>query len=152
MRARRRPVVTGREQMIDSVGPVVEWRGGEGRVRVRGELWQARSATPLRPGQQVRVKRIDGLTLEVEPDERRRRLIDGSLIFGQVWIVAAVLLLFLLAIGAARLSRVRARRHLPPRPLLEGEGAGADPGHPGDPAGGARSICARASSTCRSRT
>jgi membrane-bound serine protease (ClpP class) len=72
MRARRRPVVTGREQMIDSIGPVLEWRGGEGRVRVRGELWQARSASPLRPGQQVRVKRIDGLTLDVEPDERRR--------------------------------------------------------------------------------
>ena len=72
MRARRRPVVTGREQMIDSIGPVLEWRGGEGRVRVRGELWQARSASPLRPGQQVRVRRIDGLTLDVEPDERRR--------------------------------------------------------------------------------
>ncbi len=72
MRSRRRPVVTGREQMIDSVGPVLEWHDGEGRVRVRGELWQARSTSPLHPGQQVRVKRIDGLTLDVEADERRR--------------------------------------------------------------------------------
>ena len=58
--------------MIDSTGPVLEWRDGEGRVRVRGELWNARSTAPLRPGQQVRVKRIDGLTLHVEPDEQRR--------------------------------------------------------------------------------
>ncbi len=72
MRARRRPVATGREQMIDSVGPVLEWHGGEGRVRVHGELWHARSTAPLRKGQQVRVKRIDGLTLDVEADERRR--------------------------------------------------------------------------------
>ena len=72
MRARRRPVVVGREQMIDSVGPVLDWQGGQGRVRVRGELWNARSTAPLRRGQQVRVTRIDGLTLHVEPDEQRR--------------------------------------------------------------------------------
>jgi membrane-bound serine protease (ClpP class) len=72
MRARRRPVATGREQMIDSTGPVLEWQGGRGRVRVHGELWHARSTSPLHPGQQVRVKRIDGLTLDVEPEERRR--------------------------------------------------------------------------------
>jgi membrane-bound serine protease (ClpP class) len=72
MRARRRAVVTGREQMIDSTGPVLDWRGVEGRVRVRGESWNARSTAPLSPGQQVRVTRIDGLTLHVEPDEQRR--------------------------------------------------------------------------------
>ena len=72
MRARRRPVVAGREQMIDSTGPVLDWRGVEGRVRVRGESWNARSTAPLRPGQQVRVTAIDGLTLHVEPDEQRR--------------------------------------------------------------------------------
>ena len=72
MRARRRPVVTGREQMIGSTGPVLDWRGVEGRVRVHGEWWNARSTAPLRPGQQVRVTAIDGLTLHVEPDEQRR--------------------------------------------------------------------------------
>jgi membrane-bound serine protease (ClpP class) len=72
MRSRRRPVVAGREQMIDSVGHVLEWHGGQGSVRAHGELWQARSTSPLRPGQQVRVKRIDGLTLDVEPEELRK--------------------------------------------------------------------------------
>ena len=35
-------------------------------------MWNARSTAPLSPGQQVRVTRIDGLTLHVEPDEQRR--------------------------------------------------------------------------------
>lgn len=69
LRARRRPVVTGREQMLGSHGPVVDWGSGEGRVRVRGEVWQARSRQRLASGQQVRVTGISGLTLEVEPDE-----------------------------------------------------------------------------------
>jgi membrane-bound serine protease (ClpP class) len=72
MRSRHRPIVAGREQMIDSAGSVLDWQGIQGRVRVRGELWNARSTTPLRRGQQVRVKRIDGLTLHVEPDKPRR--------------------------------------------------------------------------------
>jgi membrane-bound serine protease (ClpP class) len=72
MRSRHRPVVAGREQMIDSVGHVLEWHGGQGSVRAHGELWRARSPSPLRRGQQVRVKRIDGLTLEVEPEEKQR--------------------------------------------------------------------------------
>jgi membrane-bound serine protease (ClpP class) len=72
MRARHRPIVAGREEMIGSTGPVLEWRGGRGRVRVHGELWQARSTAPLQRGQAVRVKGIDGLTLDVEPEERQR--------------------------------------------------------------------------------
>jgi membrane-bound serine protease (ClpP class) len=73
MRSRHRPIVAGREQMIDSIGHVLEWHGGQGSVRAHGELWQARSPSPLRRGQQVRVKRIDGLTLEVEPEEKKQQ-------------------------------------------------------------------------------
>jgi membrane-bound serine protease (ClpP class) len=72
MRSRHRPIVAGREQMIDSRGSVLDWQDGEGRVRVHGELWKARSKTPLSRGQQVRVQGIEGLTLDVEPEERRR--------------------------------------------------------------------------------
>src|SRR5262249_9753949 len=39
VRARRRPVLTGAEEMIGSTGEVVYWSGGKGRVRVRGEIW-----------------------------------------------------------------------------------------------------------------
>ncbi|MCP5365536.1 MAG: nodulation protein NfeD [Hyphomicrobiales bacterium] len=67
MRARRRPVVSGLEQMIDSQGPVLRWSDGEGAVRVHGEVWRARSESALRPGEIIRVRRVDGLTLDVEP-------------------------------------------------------------------------------------
>ncbi len=72
-RSRRRAVVTGPEEMIDDIGPVLDWSGNEGRVRVHGEVWRARAGEAvapgniLAPGQEVRVVGIDGLTLEVEP-------------------------------------------------------------------------------------
>jgi membrane-bound serine protease (ClpP class) len=65
-RSRQRPVTTGPEQMIGSQARVIEWHGGEGRVRVHGELWHARGPAALQPDQKVRIVRIDGLTLEVE--------------------------------------------------------------------------------------
>ncbi|HSG96116.1 MAG TPA: nodulation protein NfeD, partial [Afifellaceae bacterium] len=43
MRARRRLVVTGPEELLHSRAEVVEWRGRQGRVRVHGELWKARA-------------------------------------------------------------------------------------------------------------
>jgi membrane-bound serine protease (ClpP class) len=65
-RSRRRPVTTGQEEMVGSRAHVIEWRGGEGRVRIHGEIWHARGPASLQPGQEVRVIGIDGLTLEVE--------------------------------------------------------------------------------------
>jgi membrane-bound serine protease (ClpP class) len=70
MRARRRPVVTGIEEMIGSAGRVIEWSGTSGRVHVHGEIWQARAANqaPLTAGATVRVVALDGLTAVVEPN------------------------------------------------------------------------------------
>jgi membrane-bound serine protease (ClpP class) len=67
-RSHRRPVVTGEEHMIGSRARVVDWQGQEGRVHVHGELWHARGPTGLIPGQEVWVKAIGGLTVEVTPD------------------------------------------------------------------------------------
>ncbi len=67
VKARRRPVVSGAEGMIGSLGDVMEWAGGEGRVRVQGEIWRASAGAPLEPGQRVRVTALDGLTVVVEP-------------------------------------------------------------------------------------
>jgi membrane-bound ClpP family serine protease len=36
-----------------------------GRVRLRGEIWNARSEEPLELGEEVRVEAVDGLTLVV---------------------------------------------------------------------------------------
>jgi len=72
MRSRRRAVVSGPEEMVDAIGPVIDWSGLEGRVRIHGEVWKARAKAALAPGRNVRVTEIDGLTLEVEPEEDER--------------------------------------------------------------------------------
>ena len=69
VKARQRPVVSGREDLVGAGGEVVENFTGEGWVRVRGETWRAASATSLTHGQRVRVTRIDGLTLSVESEQ-----------------------------------------------------------------------------------
>jgi membrane-bound serine protease (ClpP class) len=66
-RSQRRAVVTGQEEMIGSVGQVLDWGTGEGHVRVHGEIWRARGPAGLAPGRKVRIKAIHGLTLVVEP-------------------------------------------------------------------------------------
>ncbi len=71
MRARRRAVVSGPEEMVGSRGRVVEWSGHEGRVRVHGEIWRARAARPLKAGKKVRVAGIDDLTLVVESEGKK---------------------------------------------------------------------------------
>jgi len=64
-RARRRPVVSGREGLIGAQG-VVTWVDGQGAwAQVQGASWQVRSREPLAAGTAVRVEKVDGLTLEV---------------------------------------------------------------------------------------
>jgi membrane-bound serine protease (ClpP class) len=67
LRSRKRPVVTGREALIGAAGEAVSWQGGEGRVRVKGEIWLARADTPLAVGTHVKVLDRDGLVLRVQP-------------------------------------------------------------------------------------
>jgi membrane-bound serine protease (ClpP class) len=73
LRARRRPVVTGSEAIIGSIGVVLDEGltphdgAGVGWARVHGERWRVTSAAPLDPGRQVRVTARSGLTLTVVP-------------------------------------------------------------------------------------
>ena len=69
LRAQRRPVVTGREQMIGSRGTVLSWSDHRGRVLAHGEHWQAVSDRPLTPGEPVLIRDLRGLTLVVAPDK-----------------------------------------------------------------------------------
>jgi membrane-bound serine protease (ClpP class) len=69
MKARRRPVVSGREELIGSTGEVIEDFRGEGWAHLHGETWRVRSGEPMKTGQRVRVRSIDGLTLDVVPDQ-----------------------------------------------------------------------------------
>ena len=68
-RSMRSPVVTGVQGMIGENAEVFQSFTGIGRVRYRGELWNARSNTELRAGQPVRIVKVEGLTLWVEPLE-----------------------------------------------------------------------------------
>ena len=67
MKARRRPVVSGIEELLGSEALVVEDFEQEGRVNIHSENWSALCETPLQKGQHVKVIGIDGLTLQVEP-------------------------------------------------------------------------------------
>ncbi len=67
MRARTRPVVSGREQMAGATVIALEDFVGEGAVRIYGERWRAHSTVPVRKGQRLKVARVDGLLLYVEP-------------------------------------------------------------------------------------
>ena len=70
MRARRRAVVSGPEEMIGMTGEVVSWSGQSGRVRTHGEVWQARGTSELAPGSQVRIRQLDGLVLLVDAETK----------------------------------------------------------------------------------
>ena len=63
----RRPVVTGVQGMIGDNAEVVQGFNGRGRVRYRGELWTVHSDVELHTGQVVRIVKVEGLTLWVEP-------------------------------------------------------------------------------------
>jgi membrane-bound serine protease (ClpP class) len=66
---RDEPVRTGSEEMVGSVGEVREPLDPEGQIFVQGALWKARAtgADQIGLGNRVRVRAVDGLTLEVEP-------------------------------------------------------------------------------------
>lgn len=67
LRIHRRPAVSGREQMIGSLGEALEDFSGIGQVHAHGESWQAYSEVSLKRGERVRVIGLQGLTLIVEP-------------------------------------------------------------------------------------
>ncbi len=55
-------LVGQRAVVVDSSRPWV-------LVKIRGETWRARSGEAVRPGDRVRVRSVDGLTLQIEPEQ-----------------------------------------------------------------------------------
>lgn len=70
IKARKRAVVSGAEELIGMNAEVLEDFDGKGRVRAHGELWRASTQIPLKKGQRVRITGMDGLILEVEPEQQ----------------------------------------------------------------------------------
>lgn len=67
LRARKRPVVTGGEEMLGAEGEVLDDMQNEGWARVHSELWRIHSSMPLVRGTKVRVTARHDLILEVKP-------------------------------------------------------------------------------------
>ena len=67
IRAMRRRPLTGSEGMVGLVGVAKTNLAPQGKILVRGELWDAISEQPLQPGDHAEVTRIDGLKLYVKP-------------------------------------------------------------------------------------
>lgn len=68
VRARKRPVVSGAEEMVGARGVVLVADGAGGWAQVHGERWRVVADEPLRVGQAVRVLKLQGLTLHVRPE------------------------------------------------------------------------------------
>jgi len=68
LKTHKRPVVSGREELLGSSGEALEDFEQEGWARIHGETWRIRSAAPLKAGQRVRVVAMHGLLLEVVPE------------------------------------------------------------------------------------
>lgn len=71
LKSRRRPVVSGREELLNAPGYAVEAFSNLGTVHVHGETWQARTDRPLKKDQPVRIVGREGLVLLVKPTEEK---------------------------------------------------------------------------------
>ena len=69
VRARRRPVVSGMEEMVGALAVATTDFDEHGQVLIHGEIWQAQAATPVCKDQELRVTAVSGLNLTVEPTE-----------------------------------------------------------------------------------
>jgi membrane-bound serine protease (ClpP class) len=69
LKSRKWKTATGKEELLGEEGVVtIALPGrGEGMIRVHGELWRANSNEEIPVGAKVRVLRVNGLKLDVEP-------------------------------------------------------------------------------------
>lgn len=76
IKARRRPVVSGLEELLGAEAVVLEDFDSKGRVNIHSENWNALCDTPLQKGQHVKVTGMNGLNLQVEPLETSKQEIE----------------------------------------------------------------------------
>jgi membrane-bound serine protease (ClpP class) len=67
LKARRNKVTTGEQGLVGETGVAQTALSPQGKVFVHGELWDAVANSTLPAGQLVVIRRVDGLTLQVEP-------------------------------------------------------------------------------------
>jgi membrane-bound serine protease (ClpP class) len=69
LKSRKWKSATGKEELLGEEGVATTSlpAGGEGMIRIHGELWRAIAKDAVQEGTKVRVLRVNGLKLEVEP-------------------------------------------------------------------------------------
>ena len=67
LKLRKRGAVSGRGSIVGGIGTAMEDFTGEGKIWLEGESWAATSKMPVQKDQEVVVRAMHGLTLEVEP-------------------------------------------------------------------------------------
>jgi membrane-bound serine protease (ClpP class) len=67
LKLRKRGAVSGRGSIIGGTGTAMQDFTGDGKIWLEGEAWAAHSEEPIRKDQEVVVRAMRGLTLEVEP-------------------------------------------------------------------------------------
>ena len=68
-RLHKRGAVTGEAGMKKHEAVAIDDFDGEGYVWLESERWHAISDKPVKAGQHLHVKRLDGLTVYVTPDD-----------------------------------------------------------------------------------
>ena len=64
--ARKRKIVSGREELIGATATILDWAERAGHVQLHSERWNAQGAGNFANGQQVRVTGIDHLVVSIE--------------------------------------------------------------------------------------
>lgn len=67
LKLRQRGAVSGRDSILGGFGTAMEAFTGDGKVWLEGESWHAHSAVPISKNQQVVVRSINGLIINIEP-------------------------------------------------------------------------------------
>ncbi len=67
VKLRKRGAVSGRESIVGGTGTATAAFSGNGYVWVAGESWAAHSDSPIEKDQEIRVRAMRGLVLDVEP-------------------------------------------------------------------------------------
>lgn len=70
LKARLRPVMTGKTALIGERGIALETFRDKGRIKLHSEIWWATSPVTVSEGQEVKVEDVSGLTLRVKPVSR----------------------------------------------------------------------------------
>ncbi len=71
LKARRKPVFTGTEELLHEPAVALEDFDREGWVRLHSERWRAIADRPVRRGDRLKVTAVEGLTVHVTPMDSR---------------------------------------------------------------------------------